>query len=92
MTTLTPTEARINLSSLLSRAMAGEDIGIVHRGKIIALRQVTVTPTDYVESEYGLTSKEWERAALNLHEKGKRARREGKARRFTGDIEETLHR
>jgi len=40
MTTLTPTQARGNLSSLLSRALSGEDIGILHHGKIIALRQV----------------------------------------------------
>ena len=46
MTTLTPTQARVNLSALLSRALKGEDIGILHQGKVIALRQVAVTSTD----------------------------------------------
>lgn len=90
MTTLTPTQARVNLSDLLSRALNGEDIGILHHGKIIALRQVEVTSTDYVATEYGLSSEEWGRATKNLHEKGKTARRNGKAKRFTGNIEDAL--
>ena len=90
MTTLTPTQARVNLSDLLSRALKGEDIGILHQGKIIALRQVEVTSTDYVETEYGIASEEWRRVTRNLHEKGKTARHHSKAKRFTGNIEEAL--
>jgi len=90
MTTLTPTQARVNLSALLSRALKGEDIGILHQGKVIALRQVAVTSTDYVETEYGLSSEEWGRASRNLHEKGEKACRTGKAKRFTGNIEDAL--
>ncbi|MDD5350611.1 MAG: hypothetical protein PHQ12_10405 [Chthoniobacteraceae bacterium] len=91
MTTLTPTQARVNLSALLSRALKGEDIGILHQGKIIALRQVNVTSTDYVEAEYGLSTEEWGRVTSKLHEKGKKARATGKAKRFTGNIEDALH-
>ena len=90
MTTLTPTQARVNLSDLLSRALKGEDIGILHHGKIIALRQVEVTSTDYVETEYGLSTEEWGRATKNLHEKSKTARKTSKAKRFTGNIEDAL--
>jgi len=90
MTTLTPTQARVNLSALLSRALNGEDIGILHQGKIIALRQVQVTSTDYVETEYGLSNEEWGQASSNLHEKGKKARATGKAKRFSGNIEDAL--
>jgi antitoxin (DNA-binding transcriptional repressor) of toxin-antitoxin stability system len=91
MMTLTPTQARVNLSALLSRALKGEDIGILHQGKIIALRQVHVTSTDYVETEYGLSTEEWGRVTSHLNEKGKKARRTGKAKRFTGNIEDALH-
>ena len=90
MTTLTPTQARVNLSDLLSRALKGEDIGILHHGKIIALRQVTVTSSDYIENEYGLSSEEWSRTAIKLHEKGKQARESGKAKLFTGNIEDAF--
>ena len=38
MTTLSPTQARTNLSSLLKRAAKGEDIGILHGDQVIALR------------------------------------------------------
>ena len=91
MLTLTPTQARVNLSDLLSRALNGEDIGILHRGKIIALRQVEVTSTDYVETEYGLTPDEWGHTSQKLHEKGKTSLKAGKAKRFTGDLEDALH-
>ena len=91
MTTLTPTQARVNLSALLSRALKGEDIGILHHGKIIALRQVEVTSTDYVGTEYGLSTEEWGHVTSNLHEKGKTALKTGKAKRFTGNIEDALH-
>ncbi len=47
MTTLSPTRARANLTSLLKRAANGEDIGILHGDKVIALRPVTVHSDDY---------------------------------------------
>lgn len=90
MTTLTPTKARSNLSALLGRALKGEEIGILVQGKVVVLRPVTVTATDYVETEYGLSSEEWTAVSRNLHAKGKTARETGKAKRFTGNIEDAL--
>jgi antitoxin (DNA-binding transcriptional repressor) of toxin-antitoxin stability system len=90
MTTLTPTKARSNLSGLLVRALKGEEIGILVQGKIVVLRPVTVTATDYVATEYGLAPGEWKAASKKLHAKGKKVRESGKARRFTGDIEDAL--
>jgi antitoxin (DNA-binding transcriptional repressor) of toxin-antitoxin stability system len=87
MTTLTPTSARVNLSRLLVRALEGEDIGILVRGKIVALRPVTVESTDYVMREYGVTAPELNRFEKRTHEKIKAARKTGKLRQFTGDIE-----
>jgi len=90
MTTLTPTKARTNLSAWLRRALAGEDIGIMINGKIVALRPVEVASVDYVEKEYGLSASEWKETAKNLHEKGSKTRSAGKARKFTGNIEDAL--
>jgi antitoxin (DNA-binding transcriptional repressor) of toxin-antitoxin stability system len=87
MTTLTPTSARLNLSSLLRRALKGDDIGIVVDGKIIALRPVEVEATDYARREYGATDGELADFAKNLHGKIEKERKAGKLREFTGDIE-----
>ncbi len=90
MTTTTPSQARVNLSGLLKRALAGDDVGIVYQGQIIALRPVKVSSTDYVEREYGLSAEEWSSAAKNLHAKAQKTRKAGQARRFTGNIEDAL--
>ena len=87
MTTLTATNARVNLSRLLRRALKGEDIGIVMEGKIIALRPVTVESTDYAMREYGATEGELEAFEKRTHEKIEKDRKAGKLHRFTGDIE-----
>jgi antitoxin (DNA-binding transcriptional repressor) of toxin-antitoxin stability system len=87
MITLTPTAARTNLSRLLRRALKGEDIGIVVEGKIIALRPVTVESTDYAMREYGTTSTELASFEKRTHGKIEKARKSGKLREFTGDIE-----
>ena len=54
MKTLTATQARQNLGSWLSRALRGEDIGIVCEGKVVALRPVEIHSEDYALQEYGL--------------------------------------
>lgn len=66
MTTLTITQARKNLSGWIRRAEAGEEIGIIDGNKIIALRPVTVTAIDYMESEYGFSSSEAEQISANI--------------------------
>lgn len=73
MRTTTITEARANLSSLLRRALAGEEIGIVCNGRIVALRPVGITATDYAFTEYGISGDEMRSIAANLHAKAKRA-------------------
>ena len=87
MTTLTPTNARANLSRLLRRALKGDDIGIVLDGKIIALRPVTVESTDYATREYGATSAEMIRFEKKVHAKIEKSRKACKLHEFTGDIE-----
>jgi antitoxin (DNA-binding transcriptional repressor) of toxin-antitoxin stability system len=87
MTTLTPTHARMNLSRLLVRALEGEDIGIVVQGKIVALRPVTVESTDYAAREYGATAADLKRFETHVHGKVKKARKAGKLRDYTGDVE-----
>ena len=66
---MTATKARQNLGTLLTRAIQGEDIGIVHpgSGKIIALRPVEVYSDDYALLEYGLTGTELKRAVRNIN-------------------------
>ncbi len=66
MQTHTATQARANLTRILSRALRGEDIGIVCEGKIIALRPVEVYSADYGITEYGLTPAELKRAEQNI--------------------------
>lgn len=77
MKTLTVTEARKNLSGWLRRAKAGEEIGIIDGNQIVALRPVSVVATDYMETEYGFTSKEADQIAANLRSDAARERTAG---------------
>ena len=61
MKTLTATQARQNLGSWLTRALRGEDIGIVCEGKVVALRPVEVYSEDYALQEYGLPPEKMKR-------------------------------
>jgi antitoxin (DNA-binding transcriptional repressor) of toxin-antitoxin stability system len=90
MTTITPTQARVNLSSVLRRALKGDDIGIVVAGQIVALRPVEILSRDYAEREYGLNRTEMKAIARKLHAKAQKARRTGKSKIFKGDIEALL--
>lgn len=87
MITLTPTSARANLSSLLRRALKGDDIGIFCDGKVIALRPVAVESADYAQREYGVTEEELAGFEKKVHGKIAKDRKAGKLREFTGDIE-----
>ena len=60
MKTLSPTEARANLTSWLKRAAAGEEIGILCGNKVIALQPVEVQSADYALREYALASAQLE--------------------------------
>jgi antitoxin (DNA-binding transcriptional repressor) of toxin-antitoxin stability system len=90
MTTITPTQARVNLSSVLRRALKGDDIGIVVGGQVVALRPVEVLSRDYAEREYGLNRAQMKTVAKKLHAKAKKSRGAGKAKVFKGDIEALL--
>jgi antitoxin (DNA-binding transcriptional repressor) of toxin-antitoxin stability system len=90
VTTLSPTKARSNLTAWLKKAAAGEDIGILFGDKVIALRPVEVESTDYAKKEYGVTKEELERFTERLHAQGKKDRKAGKSRVWTGNIEDLL--
>jgi len=66
MKTLTVTKARQNLGGWLKRAVAGEEIGVVFGDQIVALRPVPIMAADYMETEYGLTKEEADRAARRI--------------------------
>ena len=86
MTTLSPTQARVNLSSLLKRAAKGEDIGILHGDTIIALRPVTVHADDYSVREYGVTEQELDRFVKSADRRIRRERKTGKIKKYSGNL------
>jgi hypothetical protein len=51
MTTISPTQARSNLTFWLRKAAAGEDIGILFRDKVIAIRPISVEAWDKIISK-----------------------------------------
>ncbi len=82
MKTLTATQARKNLTALLTRAAKGEDIGIICGDSVIALRPVQVFSEDYALKEYGITKEELERAGKRIDAEIARERKSGKLKRF----------
>ena len=84
MKTMTATQARQSLGTILSRVLQGEDIGIVHSGsgKIIALRPVEVYSEDYALMEYGLTAREMKRVEDKVLSEIKKERKKGKLKRW----------
>ena len=78
MKTLTASKARQNLSHWLSRAVNGEDIGIVCGANIVALRPVEVHTSDYVLQEYGVLPEEADKALKKAERDIRRERRAGK--------------
>jgi antitoxin (DNA-binding transcriptional repressor) of toxin-antitoxin stability system len=90
MTTLSPTQARVNLTSLLKRAAKGEDIGILHGDTVIALRPVTVHADDYALREYGITEQELNRFVKQADRQISRERKTGKIKRYSGNLEADL--
>jgi antitoxin (DNA-binding transcriptional repressor) of toxin-antitoxin stability system len=90
MTTLSPTQARVNLTSLLKRAANGEDIGILHGDKVIALRPVSVHADDYALREYGVTEEQLDRFVKHADRQISRERKTGKIKKYSGDLETDL--
>ena len=63
----------------MKRAANGEDIGILHGGKIIALRPVKVHADDYALREYGVTEQELDRFVKRTDRQLARERKAGKS-------------
>ena len=70
MKTLSPTQARANITHWLDQAIAGQPIGITHKGRVVKLQPVPVTE-DWAAEEYGLTGEELDKAAENIIKTGK---------------------
>lgn len=77
MKTLSPTQARANMTRWLDEALAGKSIGITHKGRIVKLQPVPVTE-DWAAEEYGLTDEELDRAAAKLLDQGEELLKSGK--------------
>ncbi|MEO6246685.1 MAG: hypothetical protein ABIQ12_14765 [Opitutaceae bacterium] len=77
MQTLTVTAARAQLGHWLARAVRGEEIGVVVGAQIVALRPVPIQAADYLETEYGLTRAEADRAVAALKAETQRAKAAG---------------
>lgn len=69
MKTLTITEARANLSSVLDQAKHGEDIGIISGNQVIQLRPVEIVSWEesYLYQEYGVAPEEWKQFKKRMH-------------------------
>jgi antitoxin (DNA-binding transcriptional repressor) of toxin-antitoxin stability system len=78
MQTLTVTKARAKLGHWMRRAAQGEDIGIIVGAQVIALRPVPITAADCMETEYGLTKTEADRAAASIRAETLRERAAGR--------------
>jgi len=61
-------------------------VGFVFEGKIVALRPVEVTSTDYALREYGLTEAEAKAAERRIRKSIATERKRGTLKTFTGDI------
>jgi hypothetical protein len=85
MKTLTITEGRGRLGYWLKKAVEGEDVGFIYNGKIVALRPVEVTSSDYALQEYGLTPAEMANAEKRIAAETQNARNKGEMKTFTGD-------
>jgi antitoxin (DNA-binding transcriptional repressor) of toxin-antitoxin stability system len=77
MQTLTVTAARAQLGHWLARAVRGEEIGVVVGAQIVALRPVPIQAADYLETEYGLTRAEADRAVARIKAETRQARAAG---------------
>jgi antitoxin (DNA-binding transcriptional repressor) of toxin-antitoxin stability system len=85
MKTLTITEAKKNLGSLLQAAARGESIGVISGADIIALRRVDVESTDYALSEYGVTNAQLEELDRATDRRFQKLKRSGKLKITTHD-------
>ena len=90
MKTLSPTEARANLTLWLKRAAAGEEIGILCGNKVIALQPVEVHSADYALREYALAPAQLDEWTKRMDDEIEQGRAKGKTRRYSGNLETDL--
>lgn len=83
MKTLTITKARANLGKFLEAAQDGQDVGIICRGRVVALRPVEVFSDGYAWSEYGVTPAEASAAAKRINDEVEKDRKAGQIRAWT---------
>ena len=85
MKTLTMSDARKSLPSLLERVKHGEDIGIISGDQVIQLRPVQVVAWEesYLYQEYHVTPQEWDR----FHRRMKSRRAKNNYTTFSGKFD-----
>ena len=88
MKTLSVSAGRSKLGHWLKRAIAGEDIGIIVGGVVVALRPVGVISEDYALREYEVTQDEAEGAAARISREISAARKHRQVERFSGKLNE----
>ena len=86
MKTLSITEGRQNLGAWLKQALAGEDLGFLVDGRVVALRPVEVFSEDYVLQEYGVKEDQAEAAYQAVKADVQAARRAKRSKPFTGKL------
>ncbi len=86
MKTLSITDARQNLGEWLKKSLAGEDIGVVVGGAIVAFRPVKVYSEDYGTQEYGVTDRHLDRFVKKTNQELDADRKAGRLKPFTGKL------
>lgn len=77
MTTLTVPEARTRLRHWLLKALAGQDVGVVIDGRVVALRPTKVHSEDWAEVEYEVTAQELDHLVAHVHKEKDKADKTG---------------
>jgi antitoxin (DNA-binding transcriptional repressor) of toxin-antitoxin stability system len=78
MKTLSPTQARANLTRWLDQAIEGQSIGITHKGKVIKLQPVEIVE-DWAATKCGLSNSKLDEAAQRVHAEGEKLLKSGKS-------------
>lgn len=82
MQTLSLANARKDLGGWLDKVLAGQKIGVIVGGKIVALQPLHDGAADYAETEYGLTSAEADRATAGIRRAASSAAKRGETVAF----------
>jgi len=83
--TILATEARPKLVTWVQRALNGEDIGLLWKGQIVALRPVPAPSDAGILQEYNVTGAQADKSLRRAERDIRRARRAGKTKPYTGE-------